>query len=65
METITIKIYKITHDKLKAAHIADVGKRKEITSFIQFCDNVIISGLNDSAELKRLSGSAARMERAK
>jgi len=45
MDTITIKIYRETCNKLKQAHAKDAGKRKKVIPFIQFCDEVIIDGL--------------------
>ena len=45
VETITIKIYKKTHDKLKAAHVENIGREKKVMSFVQFCDDVISTGL--------------------
>jgi len=49
MRTVTIKIHKEQHDKLKLAHIKEIGRRKKAISFIQFCDEVIMAGLKNKA----------------
>jgi len=54
METITVKIYKKTHDKLKLAHVKDMSKRKKAVSFVRFTDDVITAGLKEKG-YKRFS----------
>ena len=52
-QTITIKIYKETHDRLKQAHIKNIGRRKKVVSFVQFCDEVIRAGLRKAKNGKK------------
>jgi len=47
-QTITIKIYRETHDRLKQAHVKHIGKQKKVVSFVRFCDEVIKAGLKKS-----------------
>jgi len=45
MDTITIKIRRDTHERLKKAHVAEIGNRGRVMSFMEFVDKVLKRGL--------------------
>lgn len=45
MDTITVKIYRETHEKTQQAQIKEMAKDKQIISYMAFLDDVIIEGL--------------------
>ena len=56
METVTIKVRRSTHDRLKAAHATEIGQSKKVISFMEFTERVVVRGLRKKATRKREAG---------